>query len=135
MPMLEKMSAQRPLNFDDKVRVYTNVAPPAEALDEFRRLASGKSLSSTTSHHFGDDWTPEDYEAFLEEIGKNSTEPEPEILTREQMRLDMRVMLPNGSMHGTITAITDEGISVYFDGRTGPMDYKWKNANFLVREK
>jgi len=65
-------------------------------------------------------------------LGENPTEPE--ILTRDQMEVGMRVMRADGKMPGKITAISDEGVSVLFDDTSGPMNYKWENANFLVRE-
>ena len=60
---------------------------------------------------------------------------EPVTLTREEMQVGMRVMLPDGQMHGQITSITDEGMAVHFDGTRTPMEYDWKYANFLVKEE
>ena len=66
----EKQPEIMPLNFEDKVRVYTTVPTTPEVLEEFRRLAKGGK--GTT--HFGDDWKPEHYAELLRRIGDTSEE-------------------------------------------------------------
>ena len=57
------------------------------------------------------------------------------VLTRGEMQVEMRIMVPNTGLHGKITSITDDGVEIHFDGRKGPIEYEWGTADFLVREE
>ncbi len=60
----------------------------------------------------------------------------PEPLRREDLKVGMRIMLPDGQMHGVVTIVTEEELGVLFDGTRSPMEYYWANyRDFLVAEK
>jgi len=59
----------------------------------------------------------------------------PKVLTREELRSGMRVMLPDGQCPGTIISVTDEKLIYQMDGANSPSSYDWEFAPNFVRGK
>ncbi|MBT5502665.1 hypothetical protein HN858_03415 [Candidatus Falkowbacteria bacterium] len=80
----------------------------------------------------------ENKEQIVEFIENKRIPLEPEektpYLTREQIVVGKRVMLPDGQMHGDIVKVDAQGFEVQFSGTRNPTAYDWEVNDFLVEE-
>ncbi len=53
----------------------------------------------------------------------------------DTVQVDKRVMTPDGRMHGIISAVTDTGFSILWNGANKAVSYTWDTMLSLVKEK